>query len=135
MKEVQNREEDFIKKLMDKSVLDTPSTDFTLKIMQELAKEKQLVKTNEPLISKGMWMLLVVFVLLLFSLPFYFMGWKIQDSSFSILFGKITDNTILQLFSNLKISKTVSYSLLIFSVFSLLQVLFIKSYFDKQFHS
>lgn len=135
MKEVQNREEDFIKKMMDKSVLESPSADFTLKIMKEVTKENQFYKLNKPLISRQVWMLIFTFLLLLFSSAFYFIDWKIQDNSFSTLFGKIIDDSIWQLFSNLKFSKTLSYSLLIFSVFSLLQIFFIKSYFDKRFQS
>lgn len=135
MKEVQNREEDFIKKMMDKSVLESPSTDFTLKIMKEVTKENQFYKLNKPLISRQVWMLIFTFLLLLFSSAFYFIDWKIQDNSFSTLLGKIIDDSIWQLFSNLKFSKTLSYSLLIFSVFSLLQIFFIKSYFDKRFQS
>lgn len=135
MKEVQNREEDFIKKMMDKSVLESPSTDFTLKIMKEVMKENQFYKLNKPLISRQVWMLIFTFLLLLFSSAFYFIDWKIQDNSFTTLFGKIINDSIWQLFSNLKFSKTLSYSLLIFSVFSLLQIFFIKSYFDKRFQS
>ncbi|KIX19662.1 hypothetical protein SY27_17785 [Flavobacterium sp. 316] len=135
MKEVQNREEDFIKKMMDKSVLESPSTDFTLKIMKEITKENQFYKLNKPLISRQVWMLVFTFLLLLFSSAFYFIDWKIQDNSFTTLFGEIIDDSIWQLFSNLKFSKTLSYSLLVFSVFSLLQIFFIKSYFDKRFQS
>ncbi|NHN26407.1 hypothetical protein FIA58_012030 [Flavobacterium jejuense] len=135
MKEVQNREEDFIKKMMDKSILEQPSTGFTLKIMQELAKENQLVAINKPLISKQIWMLIIISFLFLISFPFYFMGLKIQESHSSVLFGKIIDNSIWQLFSSLNFSKTVTYALLVFAFFSLLQVLFIKSYFDKRLHS
>ncbi len=135
MKEEQNKGEDFIKKMMDKSVLESPSADFTLKVMQKLVKEKQLVALNKPLISKQIWFLIFTFFLLLLSFTFYFMGGRIQDSSTITLFEKLFDNSIWQLFSNLKFSKTLSYSLLIFSVFILLQVVFIKSYFDKRFHS
>jgi len=135
MKEEQNKGEDFIKKMMDKSVLESPSADFTLKVMQELVKEKQLVALNKPLISKQIWFMIFAFFLLLLSFTFYFMGGRIQDSLTTTLFEKLFDNSIWQLFSNLKFSKTLSYSLLIFSVFILLQVVFIKSYFDKRFHS
>ncbi len=135
MKEEQNKGEDFIKKMMDKSVLESPSADFTLKVMQKLVKEKQLVALNKPLISKQIWFLIFTFFLLLLSFTFYFMGGRIQDSSTAALFEKLFDNSIWQLFSNLKFSKTLSYSLLIFSVSILLQVVFIKSYFDKRFHS
>ncbi|WP_445455647.1 hypothetical protein [Flavobacterium sp. HNIBRBA15423] len=135
MKEEQNKGEDFIKKMMDKSVLESPSADFTLKVMQKLVKEKQLVALNKPLISKQIWFLIFTFFLLLLSFIFYFMGGRIQDSSTTTLFEKLFDNSIWQLFSSLKFSKTLSYSLLIFSVFILLQVVFIKSYFDKRFHS
>lgn len=135
MKEEQNKGEDFIKKMMDKSVLESPSADFTLKVMQKLVKEKQLVALNKPLISKQIWFLIFTFFLLLLSFIFYFMGGRIQDSSTTTLFEKLFDNSIWQLFSNLKFSKTLSYSLLIFSVSILLQVVFIKSYFDKRFHS
>lgn len=127
MNEEQKNNEDFIKKLMDKSVLEKPSSDFTLNVMQVLIEENKLVTQDKPLISRQMWLLILVCLLLFFSLIFYFMNWHIVETPTSTLFN----NSIGRLFSNLRFSKTVTYSLLIFSVFSVSQVFFIKSHFDK----
>jgi len=127
MNEEQKNREDFIKKLMDKSVLEKPSSGFTINVMQILIEENKLVIQNKPLISRQMWLLIFVSLLFFFCLIFYFTNWQIEESPTSKLFN----NSIQQLFSNLRFSKTVTYSLLIFSVFSVSQVFFIKSHFDK----
>lgn len=125
-----------IEKLVDKamkhSLLESPSKDFTANVMSQVsAISETSVTAYKPLISKKIWF--VVLVVLAASVIFILMG-NIESAGWfnSINFNLLSDYKINNIFSNLRVSKTVVYSVVLFSIMISIQVLVLKNYFDKR---
>ena len=120
--------EKFIDTILKGSLFESPSTDFTTKVMsQVLVIKKSEVYVYKPLISNSVF----IFVLGLFiALSFYL---KPQtDSWISSLCYSIFNNnhSISTLYG---FSKTTIYSVVLATLILFLQISFLKKYFDKQF--
>lgn len=126
MKENDKNAERFVEKIMASTQLETPSPDFTSKLMAQISvSEPVKTKVYQPLISKWGWMGIcsLIAIVILFS-----------------AFGN-TEKTTLELpfvskLSNLvptvKISDTTSYAILIVTVMVLVQISVLKKYFDSR---
>lgn len=129
MKESDKNIENLIDKMMAENNLDSPSLDFTSKIMsQVLVAEKSKIKAYKPLISKSTWIFigaalaaLVVYVLL-------FSG---TDNQLEI--GKSYADKISTVFSGIHLSKNILYAILIVPFMILVQIGLLKNYFDKKY--
>jgi len=132
MKEKANKHiEQFVDKAMKSSSLETPSFDFTTKVMsQVLENSKSTVTVYKPLISKTTWgiLLLITGALIVYSL-------FSNDSTSFVWLDQIDFSKVSNLFSGIKISNTVMYSLLMFAVMLFIQIPLLKHYFNKQYES
>ncbi|VXB12631.1 conserved hypothetical protein [Flavobacterium sp. 9AF] len=124
--------EDYIKELICKSNIETPSDGFTLKIMQQIENEVAFQKLHTPLISKKIWLIIGGLFIVFLLITFYFlMNLEIKPTS-NLFFQKVFRNNINNLFSGIRISKTLTFSLVLFFVLGLLQMFFITSYYNKR---
>lgn len=127
MKEEDKNIEKFIEKVMAETSLETPSFDFTSKIMKQVAVEKEAkVAVYKPLISKPVWYSISAILLAIIAYSF-FNGSK--ETQFDIdLSAKISS-----LIPNIHFSDTTTYSVLIVTLMVLIQIPILKSYFEKRF--
>ncbi|WP_343696260.1 hypothetical protein [Flavobacterium sp.] len=132
MKESDKNLEQLIEKMMTEDNLQSPSIDFTSKIMAkvELLEEKK-IKTYKPLISKSVWMLMGAAVIGLF---IYISLFSSTESNLKIdKIGELYSNKIAGIFSGIQLSKTLLYTILVVPFMVLVQVGVLKNYFDKKY--
>ncbi|WP_029271471.1 hypothetical protein [Flavobacterium sp. KJJ] len=128
MKESDKNIENLIDKMMAENTLESPSFDFTSKVItQVLAAEKSKIKTYKPLISKTTWVLLFGGLIALAIYASLFSG------SNNMEIGKLYSNKFSALFSGIHFSKNIMYAILIVPFMILVQVGVLKNYFDKKF--
>lgn len=126
MKESDKNVAEFIEKIMEDVSLETPSFDFTSKIMAQVAvTEKAKIKKYKPLISKSAWF--GIFTILVAVIGFSFFG-DAQKTQFD--FGL---NSFLKQLPTFHFSDTITYSILIVTLMILIQIPLLKNYFDKRF--
>ena len=132
MKEHSNKDlEKFIDKVMKSSTLETPSFDFTAKVMSQVTStSKSTVTIYKPLISKTTWGILLLLTVGLVVYSVYSkdtinLGW----------FDQLDLSKVSNIFSGLKISNTVMYSLLMFAIMLFIQVPMLKHYYNKRFET
>lgn len=129
MKESDKNIENLIDKMMSETTLDSPSIDFTSKIMAQIQViEKSKVKVYKPLISKSTWFAIG---LGLIALTVYALVFGETDNSLEI--GKAYTDKISTLFSGIHLSKNVLYAVLVVPFMVLIQVGVLKNYFDKKY--
>lgn len=127
MKEEDKNVEKFIDKIMSEASLETPSFDFTSKIMGQVlvAKEAKTI-SYKPLISKSAWYFIGTFFGIMFGYSFLVGS---TESQFDIdLSAKISG-----LIPNFNFSDSTTYSILIVTLMVLIQIPLLKNYFDKRF--
>jgi len=130
MKEHTNKPiEKLVDKVMKSSTLETPSFDFTAKVMSHMISDsKSGVTVYKPLISKTAWVVLLVVAAGLIAISVY------SGDAFSLgLLDKLDLSKVPNLFSEIKISQTAMYSLLMFAIMLCIQVPLLKHYFNKRF--
>lgn len=132
MKENTNKHLDqFVAKVMKTSKLETPSFDFTAKVMSQITEtSRSAVTVYEPLISKTAWAVLLLLtagmvLFSIFSKNTTTLGW----------FDQLDFSKVSNLFSGIKISQTAMYSLLMFGVMLFIQIPLLKHYFNKRFEA
>lgn len=129
MKESDKNIENIIDKMMAEGTLETPSFDFTSKVMaQVLATEKAKIKPYKPLISISTWIFIGVALALLVIYNSFFAG---AENNLEI--EKSYSDKISAIVSGIHISKTLLYALLIVPFMILIQVGVLKNYFDKKY--
>ncbi len=129
MKESDKNIENLIDKIMAEDTLETPSFDFTSKIMaQVLVAEKAKIKPYKPLISISTWIFIGVALALLIAYNVFFTG-----TQNNLEIGKSYTDKISAIVSGIHISKTLLYALLIVPFMILIQVGVLKNYFDKKY--
>lgn len=131
MKEEMNTE-DFIKEMMRKSHLEKPSEGFTLKVMQQIEREVVFQKLHTPLISKKTWLIITVLFAVFLCVAFYFLGNTEANKTSTSVFQNVFQNNWNQLFLRIRFSKTLTFSLVLFFIFSLLQMFYITSYLNRK---
>jgi hypothetical protein len=129
MNESAKKIENLIDKMMAENTLESPSIDFTSKIMsQVLAVEKRKIKAYKPLISKSTW----IFIGLgLTALTAYSIFTNNDISNFEIV--KLYTDKASALFSGIHFSKNILYAILIVPFMILIQIGLLKNYFDKKY--
>ena len=129
MKESDKNIENLIDKIMAEDTLETPSFDFTSKIMaQVLVAEKAKIKPYKPLISISTWIFIGIALALLIVYNVFFAG-----TQNNLEIGKSYNDKISAIVSGIHISKTLLYAILIVSFMVLIQVGVLKNYFDKKY--
>lgn len=130
-----NRFDAFVQERIKKEGLEKPLPDFTKKVLSRIEAGTNVVsaKNDTPLISKPVWLaiivvLLVVFYVLLFgNLSMDMTGWP------QLTLQKISE---LNLFGNLPqliISDTYIYAFIGLALFMGVQVYLLKNHFDKRY--
>jgi hypothetical protein len=132
MKENANKHIDqFVDKVMKTSKLETPSFNFTAKVMSQITEtSRSTVTVYKPLISKTVWGILLVLgaVLVVFSI-------FSKDNTTLGWFDKLDISKVFNVFSGIEISQTTMYSLLMFGVMLFIQIPILKHYFNKRFEA
>ncbi|TPG44528.1 hypothetical protein [Flavobacterium pectinovorum] len=129
MKESDKNIENLIDKMMSENTLESPSIDFTSRIMSQVLKlEKSKVKAYKPLISKTTWVFIGITLVALTAYSVYSNN---DISNFEI--AKIYSDKASALFSGIHISKNILYALLIVPFMILVQIGILKNYFDKKY--
>ncbi len=132
MKESDKNIEQLIDKMMAEEKLQSPSIDFTSKIMAnvQVLEEKKL-KAYKPLISKPVW---IVIGLAAAFLVIYVSLFSVSENNIEIdEIGKLYSNKVSTTFSGIHFSKNMSYAILIVPIMILVQVGILKNYFDKKY--
>ncbi|PIF32218.1 hypothetical protein CLU81_2736 [Flavobacterium sp. 9] len=129
MKESDKNIENLIDKMMSENTLESPSIDFTSKIMsQVLVAEKSKIKAYKPLISKTTWIFIGISLIALTAYSIYSNN---GISNFGI--DKTYSDKASALFSGIHFSKNIMYALLIVPFMILIQIGVLKNYFDKKY--
>ena len=127
MKEEDKNIEKFIEKVMAETSLETPSFDFTSKIMAQVAVEKEAkIAVYKPLISKPVWYSIAAILVAMTGYSFFSGS---AETQFDIDLGA----KMAGLIPNFHFSDTTSYSVLILTLMVLIQIPLLKHYFDKRF--
>jgi uncharacterized membrane protein len=129
MKESDKNIENLIDKMMSEDTLESPSIDFTSKIMaQVLVAEKNKVKIYKPLISKTIWVIIGFSLLALTVYASLFSG-----TEYNLGIDKSYTERFSTLFSGIHLSKNILYAVLIVPFMILIQIGLLKNYFDKKY--
>lgn len=129
MKESDKNIENLIDKMMSEDTLESPSIDFTSKIMtQVLVAEKNKVKIYKPLISKTIWVIIGFSLLALTVYASLFSG-----TEYNLGIDKSYTERFSTLFSGIHLSKNILYAILIVPFMILIQIGLLKNYFDKKY--
>jgi len=121
------------KKVMQSSLLESPSLDFTNNVMAEVkANVASNITVYEPLISKRTWFILSVLFAggLIYSLlgtDFESLGW-IGEIDFSV----ISNNKVTEAIGGITVSKILAYAIGFFGLVFFIQIPMMKHYFDKR---
>ncbi len=123
--------EKLVDSIMKDNMIESPSIDFTSKVMSKvLASKTSNVTLYKPLIPKSVFIaffgcIIILFIYLLIS------GVKQENSWFSqIKFDFLYNNGLSSLF---KVSKVMLYAVVSTTIMLLVQISFLKNYFNKQF--
>lgn len=132
MKESDKNIEQLIDKMMAEDKLQSPSFDFTSKIMAEVhVIEEKKLKAYKPLISKPIWISIGIALALL---VIYVSLFSVSESNIEIeQVGKLYSDRMSTAFSGIHFSKNILYAILILPVMILVQVGILKNYFDKKY--
>ena len=132
MKESDKNIEQLIEKMMAEDKLQSPSIDFTSKIMAEVhVLEEKKLKVYKPLISKPIWISIGLAVA---ALVIYTSLFSVSETDFKIdQVGKLYSDRMSTAFSGIHLSKNILYAILIVSFMILIQIGVLKNYFDKKY--
>ena len=129
MKENDKEIENLIERMMAENTLESPSIDFTSKIMsQVLVAKKSKIKAYKPLISKSTWSFIG---LSLIGLTTYSVYSGSNISNFEIV--NLYSDKASALFSGIHLSKNILYAILVVPFMILIQIGLLKNYFDKKY--
>jgi len=129
MKESDKNIENLIRKMMAEDTLESPSIDFTSKIMtQVLVAEKSKAKSYKPLISKTTWLIIGFGLLGLAVYASLFSG-----TEYNLGIDKSYTERFSGFFSGIHISKNILYAILVVPFMILIQIGVLKNYFDKKY--
>ncbi|MFB9109271.1 hypothetical protein [Flavobacterium gyeonganense] len=132
MRESDKDIEKLIDKMMAEEKLQSPSIDFTSKIMAEvLILEEKKQKTYKPLISKSVWVSIGIALALL---VVYTSLFSVSESTLKIdEIGNLYSDKITSVFTGVHFSKNILYAILIVPLMVVIQVGVLKNYFDKKY--
>lgn len=122
--------EKFVDTIMKDSVLETPSSDFTTKVMSKVLNPKTSdVYVYKPLISKKVFIIVFGCFILLF--VYFFINRGIQnDNLFNYQFFNFLQDINLTLTYNF--SKITIYTVVLATLMLFIQISFLKKHFDNQ---
>ncbi|WP_428224087.1 hypothetical protein [Flavobacterium sp.] len=110
--------------------LDSPSFDFTEKIMSQIAVSNSSPETvYKPLISKSVFVGIIGILIALVGCSLLY-GNQTNERFVYFDFSVFYNNSLMGVFH---MSKTASYSILLTTLFFWVQISFLKNHFDKKF--
>lgn len=128
--------EKLVETLMAETSLESPSVDFTSKVMSGvLAVEKKKSLVYNPVISKWAWYIIFGCIAFLFAFLIFNNAKNTSNSSGSYFnFTFFNSEKFLKLFSGFQISQMTANVLLAASAMLFIQIFLLKSYLNKKFH-
>lgn len=126
----------FAKKYIKEIEVETPSVNFTDKLMNVLQQENSLIYKATPLISKKVWFILLGALVALIFIPFKKSEKKpaILDKVDLSFFEKLEMPTLFD-GANLSVSTTTTYAFVFLAIMVTIQVYMLKNHFDKKLES
>jgi hypothetical protein len=121
-------------KVMQSSLLESPSLDFTANIMAEVEiYATSNITVYKPLISKRAWLL--ISILVIGSLFYAIFGSGLENLGWfnSIDYSIISNNKVTDAISGITFSKTLMYAVGLCGLLFFVQIPMMKHYFDKRF--
>lgn len=120
-------------KIIKDSKIESPSQDFTIKIMSKVEViSSNEVTTYRPLISKHFFIGFIIFVTV-FSGFVVSVNTSETESWFSMInFRALSNNIVTKTLTSIKIPSTVLYSIVFFGVMLFIQIPLLKYYFNKR---
>jgi len=123
--------EKLIDHIMKDQTLESPSFDFTSKIMsQVIATKTSNVTVYKPLISKSVLIGIIAGIIALVSYGILYGNPKPSRWTNSFYFILLYN---INFSDSFHMSKTATYSIVLTSLFLLIQISFLKNYFDKKY--
>lgn len=131
MKENENKE---LEKLVDKAMknmpLETPSFDFTSRVMAQTAiAPKKVISTYKPIIPKSFWLVLTILIIGLLCYV-YFSGTPQEEISYGVDLKQIYNSKFNNITSDLNFSKTTMYATVALLLAMLAQIPLIRNHFQ-----
>jgi hypothetical protein len=128
MKENDKNIENLIDKMMAESSLQSPSINFTSRIMsQVLVVQTSKIKVHKPLIAKEIWILIIGTLIV-------FIFYTIITGNNGLKVNELYHQEISNLLSKIRISKISLYTILIMLIMILIQIPILKNYYWKKYH-
>jgi len=121
------------KKVMQSSLLESPSLDFTANIMAKVeASATSNITVYKPLISKRVWLL--ISILVIGGLSYGVLGNDLNGLGLfdTIDLSIISNNKITEAISGITFSKTLMYAVGLCGLMFFIQIPMMKHYLDKQ---
>ena len=129
MNESDKNIQNLIDKMISENSLESPSIDFTSKIMsQVLVIEKSKIKAYKPLISKSTWIFIGICLIALTVYSVY-SGGNISNLKIVNLYS----DKVSSLSLGIHLSKNILYGILIVPFMILIQIGLLKNYFNKKY--
>ena len=124
--------EKLVDKMMSESVIESPSFDFTSKVMsQVLSFEKKKSLVYKPVISKKAWFVILAGVIALFA--FLFLNIQTTNSSVNFDLSIFSFDKWFNSFADLRISSMTGNVLLLATLMLFVQIFLLKNHFNKRF--
>ncbi|MCH7525660.1 MAG: hypothetical protein IIC74_11880 [Bacteroidetes bacterium] len=121
------------KKVIQLSSLESPSLDFTAKIMDKIeVSTASSITVYKPLISKRMWLLISILVIASLSYGIFSSGLENLGWFDKVDFSIISNNKVTEAISGITFSKTLIYAIVSFGLMMCVQIPYLKNYFDKR---
>ena len=125
--------ENLVEKMMSDSSLETPSFDFTSRVMSEVIATKKKAIYYKPVISKRGWF--VIFAAIgCFVMWFIFTGYSENGTASSFDLSFINADKILKAFSGFQFSGVTTNIILLAMLMMFIQIILLKGYLNKRLH-
>lgn len=133
MKENETKQiEHLVAKAMQKSTLETPSFQFTDKVMAAINAQNQSIATSyKPLFPKYIWVAIAILVIG-FTSYIWFVTQPTPLDLPSLSFDFMENNPISKQLANFTPSKITVYAVFLLALMLCVQIPMLKRYFDKQ---
>ena len=132
-KETEKHLDNLVSNMMKEVSLETPSENFEANLMANINKlSVRNALTYKPLISKSTWILLAFCFMTLMGYLIFGVTWQDSESVITINFDLLFNNNFIQSIGNLKFSNIFTYAILSLAFMLLIQITFLKNYFDKR---
>jgi len=135
---MENKEDQNIEKLVERmlmnSGIESPSPDFTHNVMSGVyAAQKSRKVIYKPIFSKRTWFIIFTGIIAIFIYSFF--NSNPQAPLFEVNFSWFRLNQLEKFLPNFRISFLTAYVILLAAIAVMVQIFFLKKYFDKQLES